>query len=327
MKRLILHLVATAVIIGIFTPVNCPAPLVWRRGEGWSYESTGVTWGNTPKEQLDICRQLQNKGDYGSAASGYRRLLKRWPTSMFAAEARLGLAECYTARGYHYKAFRECQNLVTRHPGSDLFDKAIRYQFEAGNLFMAGERDKAMGIRTFPSYEKAIEIFQQVLKNAPFSEVGPPSQFHIGLTYEKQKEYVMAVNAYEKLLERYPRHELAEVAQFQIGLAYRKQAARAEYDQNAANQAIAAFTEYIVRYPSNEKAALAEQYRGALKSDQSRGLFEIGHYYEKRRNATAALIYYNEVLEQNPQSEWAERAQAKIVALTPPTPPPATATP
>ena len=52
--------------IGIFfvLPHDCPAALVWHKGEGWSWEREGVTVANNPKDQLDIARGLEAKKNY-----------------------------------------------------------------------------------------------------------------------------------------------------------------------------------------------------------------------------------------------------------------------
>jgi outer membrane protein assembly factor BamD len=314
-KRPLLLTVLVGMLALLF-PTESPAPLVWRKGEGWTYEREGVTTGKTPPEQLEIAKALHENKEYGNAITAYRRLIRRWPTAAAAQDARLGLAQCLSAIGYHYRAFKEYQQLIERHPNTPHFETVLQRQFEIANLFQAGERDKAFGVRWFPAPAKAIEIYSQIVKNGPYSKIAPEAQFRIGLTHEKQRAYLSAVRAYERLLERYPRHPLAEAAQFQIGAAYRSEAARAEYDQNAANQAIAAFTEFLVRHPNSEKAPLAEQYRAELKVEQVRGLFRIGQFYEKKRSYEAALVYYNEVIEQHPRSTWAEAAQEKIASLT-----------
>jgi len=317
MMRKIVGLLGAVVLFCLVLPIECPAPLVWRRGEGWTWERGGVTLGNTPKEQLDIAKQLQKQKQYGDAIAAYRRLLRKWPTAFAAEDARLGMAECLGAKEYHYKAFLEYQNLITRHPNSPHFETALQREFEIGNLFLAGAKHKVLGVKLVSGLDKATEIFEQIVKNGPYSKIAPEAQFRIGLVYEKQRDYLAAVKAYEKVLERYPQHPMAETAQFQIGMAYRSEAARAEYDQNAANQSIAGFTDFLVKYPKSDKAPLAEQYRSALKHEQARGLFQIGQFYEKSKKAKAALIYYNEVIERNPRSEWAAAAQQRIAALSP----------
>jgi outer membrane protein assembly factor BamD len=299
----------------LLLPQNCPAPLIWRKGEGWTYEREGSTTANNPKDQLALGKKYQANKEYDKAVSAYRRVIAKWPTSLATQDARMGLAESLTGLGYYYKAYKEYQNLIEKNPNSPYFDTAISRQFEIGNLFLAGEKLKVWRFRIFSGLSKSGEIFEQVVKNAPYSKVGPPSQFRIGLVFEKEKDYLAAVHAYEKLLERYPNDELAEDAQFQIGWAYYKESRRAEYDQNAANQSIAAFSDYLLRYPAGKKAPRAEELRTVLKQDQSRGLFQIATYYQKHKDYKAAMIYYNQVIEKNPRSNWANSAQKEIALL------------
>src|ERR1700722_3572434 len=227
-----------SVIAFVFiVPMESQALLIWTKGEGWSWEHEGVATGTNPAAQLKIAQDLQAKKHYRDAIPAYRRLIKRWPLSSSVQDARFGLAECFSAIGYHYKAFQVYQELVTKNPNTTHFDEVLQRQFAIGNLFLAGGRQKAWGIRWFPSLDRCVEVDEQVVKNGPYSDVGPESQFRIGLAYEKQRDYLAAVHAYEKLLERYPKLPLAEDAQFQIGWEYKQESARAEYDQNAANQA------------------------------------------------------------------------------------------
>jgi outer membrane protein assembly factor BamD len=298
-------------------PEEAPAVLIWRKGEGWSWEHEGVTTGTNPADQLKIAQGLQAKKQYRNAISAYRRVVSRWPLSSSAQDARLGEAECLGAIGYHYRAFQQYQELIKKNPNTPHFDTVLQRQFEIGNLFLAGERQKAWGIRWLPSLDRCVEVYEQVVKNGPYSPVAPESQFRIGLAYEKQHDYLAAVHAYEKLLERYPKLPLAEGAQFQIGWEYKKESARAEYDQNAANQAIAAFTDFLLRYPRSDKVAIAEKYQVELKGEQARGLFHIGQFYEKNGRYKSALIYYNDVIEKNPESNWATQAKDKVAKLTP----------
>lgn len=317
MRKLLLAWIAIAVVLGVFAPPECPAPLIWRKGEGWSYDRSGAATATNPREQLAQGKKFQEKKDYGNAIAAYRRLLKRWPTSLSAPEAQFGLAECQLATEHMFVAFKEYQKLIEKYPGSEHFDQALQRQFEIGNMFFAGDKDKVWGVKLFPSLDKAVEIYEQVVKNGPYTKVAPQAQMRIGLTREKQKQYLEAVRAYEKLLERYPKDPVAEAAQFQIGYAYMQEAGRSEYDQNAANQAIGSFGEFGIRYPKSERSALADEYRVSLSEEQARGLFRIGNFYEKRKSYRAAAIYYNEVIAQNPKSDWATVAKYKLAKIAP----------
>ena len=58
-----------------------------------------------------------------------------------------------------------------------------------------------------------------------------------------------------------------------------------------------------------------------LKAEQVRGNFEIAQFYEKSKTLSAAqrrngaMVYYNEVLQLNPNSPYAAAARQRIEAL------------
>jgi outer membrane protein assembly factor BamD (BamD/ComL family) len=60
-----------------------------------------------------------------------------------------------------------------------------------------------------------------------------------------------------------------------------------------------------------------------LKAEQVRGNFEIAQFYEKSKTLSAAqrrngaVVYYNEVLQLNPNSPYAAAARQRIEALKP----------
>jgi outer membrane protein assembly factor BamD len=305
----------TVFTLCVVLPQEAPAPLIWRKGEGWAFEKEGGPIANSPKEQLEIGRKYQEAKKYDEAITAYRRVITRWPTSFASQDARLGLAECLVEIDYLYKGFREYQNLIEKHPGSPHFETVLERQYEIGVRFLTGAKHRIWRFRVFNGLDKSVEVFEKVVKNGPYSKVGPKAQFGIGQAYERQKDNISAVRAYEKVLERYPKLPIAEEAQFQIGAAYQAEAQRAEYDQNNANQAIAAFTEFLVRYPQSARVEDAQNRRAGLKQEQSKGLFQIAEFYEKRQNPKAASIYYNEVIEQNPRSDWANQAQKKLTEL------------
>ena len=54
-----------------------------------------------------------------------------------------------------------------------------------------------------------------------------------------------------------------------------------------------------------------------LKAEQVRGNYEIAQFYEKSKKWNGALVYYNEVLQLDPNSSYAARARERIQALKP----------
>jgi outer membrane protein assembly factor BamD (BamD/ComL family) len=139
-----------------------------------------------------------------------------------------------------------------------------------------------------------------------------------GTAREKQKNYDDAVKAFETAADRYHDQPLiAAEALYHDGLAYQKQAATAEYDQSTAGKAIATYTDFMTFYPEDKRVAEVEKSIGQMKAEQVRGNYEIAGYYEKTRRWAGAVVYYNEVLQLDPNSSYAALARQRIEILKP----------
>ncbi len=301
-------------------PYRSPAPLIYRPGEGWTYEPVGGEgkWQRArAKEQMEVAQAAFDKTDYRLALKAARRVVRVWPLSDYAPQAQYLLGRCYEAKGSDEKAFKEYQQVLEKQPKIANYQEISQRQYDIANKYLAGKWFKLWGfIPIFSSMEKTSEMYEKIVKNGPYSEVAPQAQLKIGAAREKQKDYPLAAKAYETAADRYhDRPQIASDALYREGLAYRKQAQTAEYDQNTAGQAIAVLTDFLTLYPNDPRAAEAQKIIAALKTEQARGNFQIAKFYEKYKKWAGAMVYYNEVLLQDPNSPYAAQARKRIDEL------------
>ena len=308
------------VLIGLLVaPSRCPAPLIYRAGEGWSYEAVGGgRWERArAKDQLEVAQQAFEKKEYRLALKAARRVVKRWPFSDYAPQAQYLIARAYAARRMDQKAFKEYQELVAKYPKVDNYMEVQRQQFDIANRFLGGQWFKLWGyIPFFPSMDKTVKMYEQIIQSGPYSEVAPQAQMNIGAAHEKQRNYAKAAKDYELAADRYhDRVKVASEATYRAGMAFNKQAKRAEYDQSIAGKAIASFTDFDTLYPDDPRVQQTRQIIASLRTEQARGSYQIARYYEKRRRFDGALIYYNDTVAKDMNSKYAEEAKKRIEAL------------
>jgi outer membrane protein assembly factor BamD len=298
-------------------PSISPAPLVFRPGEGWTYERVGDKGGWTrtrAKEQLDVAKEAFDNKDYKLSLKAARRVVKVWPFSDYAPDAQYLVGRSHESLKQDEKAFKEYQKLLEKYPKSTNYEEVLGRQHEIAGRFLAGQWFKLWGyIPFFPSMDKTADMMDKIVKNGPYSEIAPQAQMDIGAAREKQSEYGQAVKAYEIAADRYSdRKEVSADALFKAGLAYHKQARTSEYDQNAAAQAIAAFTDFMTLFPNDTRVPDAQALIDGMRYEQARGNFQIAQFYEKKKRYDGALIYYNEVLAKDPNSSMAILARIRI---------------
>jgi outer membrane protein assembly factor BamD len=308
-------------------PFRASAPLVYRPGEGWTYEPVGGEgkWQQPrAKDQLEVAQAAFDKKVYSLALKAARRVVRVWPLSDYAPRAQYLVARCYEATGKEEKAFKEYQTLLEKQPKIANFDDILQRQYQIANQFLAGRWFKLWGYIPFaPSMERTAGMYGDIVKTAPYSAVAPQAQLNIGTAWEKQKtlgfkspDYPTAIQAYDTAADRYhDQPKVASEAIFRAALAYQKEAQTPDRDQSDAGHAIAKFTDFIALYPNDPRVPQAQKIIGSLKGEQARGRFDIAQFYEKRKKWDGARIYYNEVLLLDPNSPYATEARQRIDQL------------
>lgn len=319
MKRLFTA-TALVLLLSFALPYNSPAPLIYTPGVGWTYERVGKEgkWTRTrAKEQLAVAQKALEEKDYSLARKAAAHTVKRWPLSDYAPEAQFIDGQSLEAQGRYEQAFNSYQKLVDNYPKFEKYDEVLERQYKIANEFLDGRWFRLWRyIPMPPSMDKTAKMYESLIESGPFSDVAPEAQMKIAEAREKKGNYKMAVKARETAANRYhDRPGVAAEALFGTGLAYQKQAKTAEYDQGAAGKAIDAFTDFISLYPEHEKVKEAQELIDTLKTEQARGAFKTAEYYQKRKKWRSALIYFNDVVNKDPNSSYAAKARERIEFL------------
>lgn len=306
----------------MLAPLHSPAPLIYTPGEGWYYELPGQTlnWQRSrAKEQLAVAQEFFHERDYSNALRAAYRVVQVWPLSDYAPDAEYLMARCLEAKGKDEAAFKAYQAIIEKYPNSQRYEDVMWEQYKIADRFLGGEWVKLWNVVPFfPSMDTAANMFGQIVTNGPYSDAAPHAQLRVGAAREKQKDYVTAVQEYQKAYDRYNDQPLvAADAIYREAEAYRKQAGASEYDQGTAEQAIEAYTDFMTLFPADKRVPQAQKAIVALKAQQVRGAYEVALFYEKSKKWDGAAIYYNQVLQLDPNSPYAGPARRRIEALKP----------
>lgn len=267
------------------------------------------------QELFQIAQNAENRGDLAHAVKAYRTLLRKHPKDTLAAGAAFRMAQLQEKMHDYLKAADSYRTVVERYPKSPHFDEAIEAQFRIGEMYMNGEKIHILGIPLKVSRDRSIQIFSAIVQTAPYGKYTARAQFDIGLSSEKQGDSDLAVAAYQAVVEKYPNDPIAADAQYQIGYIWLKSARSGVKDPKAAANAKTGFEDFLFRYPKSEKAAQARENLKLLQVRQTASAFEIAKFYDKQKAYGAAVIYYNDVIREQPGSAEGDRAKKRIDQL------------
>ena len=311
--------VLTAILILLVSVTVAPgahAAWIWSPQTGWIGPTGAVK--DSPEEQLAFAMAFFDRKDYDRARKEFKKLLNAYKASKEAAEAQYYVGRCDEEDGDYYKAFLEYRKTIQTYPSSARFDEILEREYQMGNYFLAGKKRKLFGTAALiPARDKAVEIFQAIVDDGPFSEYGQLAQYKLGLAHLALHDYEPAVTAFEQVISRYPNSPLVDDARFQIAQASLKGTFKAEYDQSPTDLAIRELEAFLREYPESELASDAGTRLKELKERRAQHEYQVGQFYERRRHPASALIHYEGIVTRFPQTAWAPQAAVRIQIVEP----------
>lgn len=274
---------------------------------------------STPEDQYIWANENFQDEDYDRAAREFRNLAINYPFSEYAPEAQFMCGESYMREGKYYEAYQEFQRLIVDFPSSKRIEEAIDKEFQAANHFFYMDKKSWKDfIPVFPTlkpHDVAMEIYQQVVKNAPFGPFADDAQYKIGETYLKQGDYTKAVESYEKLIKNYPESDLAEIASYKIALTASQGLYTVKGNIDAQAKALEEFNAFSKEYPDSALIDEAKKEIDFLRNENAQKLYGIALFYEKNKGYKAAEFYYNKVLNEFGETEWSSQAGMRLTNM------------
>ena len=308
-------LVLSFLCCGLLT-AQLPAAVVFGPTEKKPYRAPGEDEISGNAQQLfEIAQAAENSGNLSRAQKAYRAIVRKYPKDVNAATAAFRFAQVQERRGDYLKAAAAYRVVVEQYPRSPNFDEAIEAQFRIGEMYLSGKKVKLLGIPFRKAVDRSIDIFGAIVRTAPYGKYTARAQFNIGRANEKQKNAQAAVLAYQAVVEKFPDHPVAADAQYQIGYIWFTSARSGIRDAKAAANAKTGFQDFLFRYPKSEKVAQARENLRILEQKQTTDAFQIAKFYDKQKNYRAAVIYYNDVIRQQPGSSEGDEAKKRVAEL------------
>lgn len=161
-------------------------------------------------------------------------------------------------------------------------------------------------------YAKAIEYFQEVIDNYPYSDYAVLAELQIGDIHFERGEYEEASSYYHDFVELHPSHPKVAYALYRNGLCSYKQMRDVQRDQAPTREAVAQFKALLERYPSSEWSADAQMRLIECQNQLADQDIEIGDYYYDQHAWYAAARRYRLALNDYPNHGDRARTLAQL---------------
>jgi len=171
--------------------------------------------------------------------------------------------------------------------------------YKKGEAQMADEEGSFHWFLT-PDYGDAIEVYQDIIDNYPYSEQAVLAQLAIADAYYKSEKYDEAVSYYKDFVELHPEHRQVPYAMFQSGMSFYKQSKDPQRDQTATREALAQFDRLLARFPHSQQAAEADGIWRELRTRLGEHTMGVADYYFDQDEYASAAERYRQLLDEFP---------------------------
>ena len=243
-------------------------------------------------------------GDTAGALKLFRKMQEDFPRSARAIRGWEYIALCENKLGDPYAAFEAYQQIWDNHKEFSKMQVITRNQMRIGNHYMEYKR-----------YSVAEKIFSKILENAPYSEAAPAAQYSLGMAQYNLKKYAQARESFEAVCSNFPTSQLVDDSAFMLGVVDSAAAVEADYDQTSTDRAIASFRNYIREFPTAEHVGDAQQHIRALRDRKAQSLYDQAYYYDYSGHAKSAIMHYELLIAEYPDTNVADKAKVRLAAL------------
>lgn len=225
---------------------------------------------------------------------------------------------------------------------------------ELANLSKEEVFNRAEALLEKKRWARAREYYGHVYENYPNDPLGRRSLLRISDSFFRQGDPVSLVEAqykYRDFLNRYPSSEFADYAMLQIANVSYKQMERPDRDQQKTHEAIQKYREMLTAYPNSSLRPEAEEKLASALDRLAKHEHLVARFYMTRRNWEAAIrrlttvvdnypayterdgtffdlgsalesagrkgearLYFERVIAEFPESDYAKRAKSKLGA-------------
>ena len=146
-------------------------------------------------------------------------------------------------------------------------------------------------------YPQAVALFEEVERQHPYSLFATKAQLMSAYASYADQEFDDAINALDRYIELHPGNRDISYAYYLRALSYYDQIADVRRDQQITERAVENFEELVRRFPDSDYARDASLKLDLARDHLAGKEMEVGRFYLQRKNYTAAINRFQNVVD------------------------------
>lgn len=162
-------------------------------------------------------------------------------------------------------------------------------------------------------YGDAVETLERLILGSPGFDRAAEAQMLLARAYFLDDKFILAQSEYTRFLDRYPGDPQAPGAALGMCRANRELSPIAQRDQTFTEQALQICRNVATDWQGTAQADSAAMVAREMEVKLAMKQYDTGAYYLRLGVPTAAVLYWEEVVELYPETPWAPAALIGII--------------
>jgi outer membrane protein assembly factor BamD len=162
-------------------------------------------------------------------------------------------------------------------------------------------------------FERAITLLEFFVSQHLGDPRAPTARLMLGEAHMERREYATAATHFQRLVTDFPAHPRAIEARLQTCEAYYRLSPRPALDQQYTLSALIHCEALAENFPLTPQGRLAGAHVDEMRHRLAQKVFETGMFYFRRRAYDSAVVYFESVTAQYPNTAVAPAALEQLV--------------
>ena len=226
-------------------------------------------------------------------------------------------ADALYDREKYYEAYLKYEELLNQFGATSYFADTIKREIQIGKLFLAGQKRTLWKIFRVSARLEGLKILDDIESRWPGSKEAAKSimlradhYYQRHLYFEAEQEYFRILTSYKNSCH-YPR------ALFCLAASKKNQYQGYYYDAVCLEEAEEYYKKYKLSYPERAAKLKVAQTLDWIRLEMVKKEYEIADFYYRTGKDKQAIIYWQSVFENAPETEYGQKAAELIQKVGP----------
>ena len=210
---------------------------------------------------------------------------------------------------------REFTKFLDDYPDSPLQAAASERLYSIGAAYTGGQKRAFLKILKFPAHDDGEKILRNLADRGGDSSLAYRSLVTVAENQERRKLFLDAYQTWAEIADRWPTGEYGRKALLRMAQSLHAAYTSPHYDATVLRGAASYFEDYRQRYEQSASDLKIEDTLTLIREQRAYKEFFVGLYYERVEKPEAAMMYYQDVQADWPQTRAEEMATQHLTAL------------